>query len=120
MAQTIFIDTRGLPREAMPSGGEMTEVLNRQLAGARNVTATLRFLRNGERFDAVPLDQHQLLYLTDGEASVTLLDTTHVVGKGMGVYLEPSESASIAALDHSTVTVFHLVVRRSEDGKTEE
>jgi hypothetical protein len=113
MPQTIFIDTRALPREAMPSGGEMTEVLNRHLAGAQNVTATLRWLRNGERFEVPSLDDHQLLYFTDGQGMLTLLDTTHVVGKGMGVYLEPSESATIAALEQSSVTLFHLVVRRS-------
>lgn len=114
MAQTIFIDTGALPREPMPSGGEMTEVLNQQLAGAENVTATLRWLRDGERFEAAPLDRHQLLYLTDGEATLTLLDTTHVVGKGMGIYLEPLESATITAPADSSVTVFHLVVRKAE------
>jgi glyoxylate utilization-related uncharacterized protein len=113
MAQTIFIDTRTLPREAMPDGGEMTEVLNQRLAGAQNVTATLRWLQGGDRFEAAALDRHQLLYVTEGDATLTLLGTAHAIGKGMGVYLEPSESATVTAPAGSAVTLFHLVVRRS-------
>jgi hypothetical protein len=110
--QTLFIDTNTLPREKMIGGGQMTEILGERLAGAKNVTGTLRWLASGERFDAVPLDRHQLIYLMEGEAHLTLQGKTHDVAKGMGVYLGPSESASVQAKPGAGAKLFHLVVRQ--------
>jgi len=40
-----FINTNKLPRRAMPGHGEMTEVLNDSLCGAKNVVASLHWLK---------------------------------------------------------------------------
>jgi hypothetical protein len=42
MPQTVFIDTNTLPREQAPGGGTLTEILNARLAGANNVSGSLR------------------------------------------------------------------------------
>ena len=110
MPETLFIDTNALPRQKMPAGGEMTEIVNQALAGAKNVVGTLRWLREGERFDAHAAGQHQLLYLMDGAGSITLEGASHDVSKGMGVYLGPSEGAAIIAAPGAAVKLFHLVV----------
>ena len=112
MPDTLFIDTNTLPRERMPGGGEMTDILNEALAGARNVVGTLRWLKDGERFEVTPLDRHQLLYVMEGAASIMLQDASHDVTTGMGLYLAPSEGASIQATSGTTAKLFHLVVRR--------
>jgi hypothetical protein len=110
MPTTVFIDTNGLPREHAPEGGERTEILNARLAGANDVTGVLRWLQPGETLEVSPLDRHQLVYVMDGQARLTLGQATHDVGKGMGLYLGPSEGATIAA-GPSAVKLFHLVVR---------
>jgi hypothetical protein len=52
MKKTLtFIDSNKLPR-VKTAQGEVTEVLNRQLAGAMNVLGMLRGLSPGEEFDA--------------------------------------------------------------------
>ena len=112
MPETLFIDTTKLPREKMAGGGEMTEILNNALAGAKNVVGTLRWLNSGERFAAAANHRHQLLYLMEGNGSITLEGKTHGVTQGMGLYLGPSESATIAAAPGATVKLFHLVVPR--------
>jgi len=110
MPQTLFIDTTRLPRQRMAGGGEMTEILNGALAGAKNVVGVLRWLEPGERFAAAACDRHQLLYLMEGKGSLTLAGKAHEVAQGMGVYLGPSESATIQAAGGATVKIFHLVV----------
>ena len=112
MAQTLFIDTNALPRERMAGGGEKTDILNDALAGAKNVAGTLRWLNAGETFEAAPIDRHQLLYLMDGNASITLQGASHQVTRGMGVYLGPGESATIHGAPGGTAKLFHLVVRQ--------
>jgi hypothetical protein len=50
----------------------------------------------GEHFDAESLkDTHQLTYLIEGDGAITLKDKDYEVVKGAGIYLEPSEKASI-------------------------
>jgi mannose-6-phosphate isomerase-like protein (cupin superfamily) len=110
MPETLFIDTNKLPRVKTPHG-EFTEILNNQLAGAKNVLGTLRWLQSGETFDAAPSDKHQLLYLMEGSGKIRLEGQEHEVGKGMGVYLGPSETASISAAG-SPLKIFHLEVPR--------
>jgi glyoxylate utilization-related uncharacterized protein len=107
MPQTLFIDTNKLPRVKMPQG-EATEILNQQLAGAKNVLGTLRWLQSGETYKAEPTNKHQLLYLMDGKGSIHLENKDHEVSKGMGVYLGPSETATIQA--SAPLKIFHLVV----------
>ena len=43
-----FIDTNKLPKKALTGQGEVTEVLNEALCGARNVHGSLRWLRSAE------------------------------------------------------------------------
>jgi len=111
MAETIFIDTNRLPREKS-NAGEFAEILNARLAGAKNVLGALRWIEPGKQFRADPADKHQLIYLMEGQGRIRLEGKDYEVGKGAGVYLGPSEGASIEAADGSPVKVFHLVVPR--------
>jgi quercetin dioxygenase-like cupin family protein len=106
-----YIDTNTLPRKSMPGHGEMTEVLNEALCGAKNVVGSLRWLKAGERYEAASADKHQLVYLMDGKGRITLNGKNFDVAKGAGIYLEPSEQASIAATD-GALKLFVLVVPR--------
>ena len=109
MPQTLFIDTNTLPREKSAEG-EFTHVLNEQLAGAKNVVGTLRWLKSGELFRAEAANKHQLLYLMEGKGSIDLENKKHEVEKGMGIYLGPSESALVQAGPGASLKLFHLVV----------
>ena len=109
MPNTIFIDTNTLPR-VKTSQGEVTEILNSALAGARNVLGTLRWLNSGETFKAEAGNKHQLIYLMDGKGGINLENKTHEVTKGMGIYLGPSETATIQAAQGASVKLFHLIV----------
>lgn len=109
MPQTLFIDTNTLPREKSAQG-EFTEILNDRLAGAKNVLGTLRWLKSGETLAANAANRHQLLYVMEGNGSIRLENKTHNVSQGMGVYLGPSEGATIQAAQGATIKLFHLVV----------
>jgi quercetin dioxygenase-like cupin family protein len=109
MANTIFVDTNKLPRLKTPQG-EVTEILNGELVGAKNVLGALRWLRSGEKFQPEVSDQHQLIYLMEGQANIHLDNKDYTVSKGAGVYLGPSETATIQAAAGSSAKLFHLVV----------
>jgi quercetin dioxygenase-like cupin family protein len=102
-----FIDTNKLPR-VKAGQTEMTEVVNRALCDAKNVVATLRWLQTGQQFAAEASDKHQLIYFLEGKGRIHLGDKDYDVVKGAGVYLGPSEGATIQASDASKL--FHLVV----------
>jgi hypothetical protein len=104
-----FIDTNTLPRVKTPHG-EVTEILNQQLVGAKNVLGTLRWLSPGEKFQAAPLEKHQLIYLMEGSGKINLENKDYDVGRGAGVYLGPSETATIQAAAGSPLKLFHLIV----------
>src|SRR5208282_6405745 len=104
-----FIDTNKLPRKSAPGHGEMTEVLNQALCGAKNVVGSLRWLKPGESFQAEAANKHQLVYVMDGKGCITLNGKGYDVAKGAGVYLGPSETATIAAANGS-LKLFVLVV----------
>jgi mannose-6-phosphate isomerase-like protein (cupin superfamily) len=106
---TTFIDTNKLPRVQTPQG-EATEVLNNALVGAKNVLGTLRWLKPGEQFQSDPLDKHQLIYLMEGKGTINLDNKDYDVPKGAGVYLGPSETATIRATTGESLKLFHLVV----------
>jgi mannose-6-phosphate isomerase-like protein (cupin superfamily) len=109
MANT-YIDTNTLPHTKTP-GGEYVEVLNNALCGAKNVVGTLRWLKAGEKYDAASdARTNQLIYLMEGEATITLNAKSHDVAKGNGIYLGPSESASIAQRGTAPLKLFQLVV----------
>ena len=104
-----FINTNTLPRKAVPGAGEVTEVLNQTLCGAKNGLCSLRWLKPGEKFKAEALDKHQLIYLLDGRGRIKLNDKLYDVTRGAGVYLGPLETAAIEA-DSGTLKLFHLIV----------
>jgi glyoxylate utilization-related uncharacterized protein len=106
-----FIDTNQIPRKRTPQG-EVAEVLNRDLCGAKNVLGMLRWLKSGEKFRAEATDRHQLLYLMEGNGSIHLDNKDYAVSKGAGVFLGPSETATIQAGEGASVKLFHLVVPR--------
>lgn len=114
---TTYIDTNKIPRVKLPAGlGQAAEILNRDLAGAENVVGTLRWLGNAEHFDAEPkADTHQLVYLMEGAGVITLGEKDYPVTKGAGVYLGPSETASIRPQENATLKLFHLVVPAKKD-----
>ena len=110
MANT-YIDTNTLPHTKVPGSGEFVEVLNNALCGAKNVVGTLRWLRTGEKLDAAcDAKTNQLVYLMDGEGTITLNGKDHQVGKGHGIYLGPTESARIAQRGSAPLKLFQLVV----------
>jgi mannose-6-phosphate isomerase-like protein (cupin superfamily) len=106
-----FIDTNKLPR-VQTRQGEATEILNQRLAGAKNVLGTLRWLSPGEKFQADPIEKHQLIYLMEGSGQIRLDNKDYDVSRGAGVYLGPSETATIQAGGGSPLKLFHLVVPR--------
>ena len=108
---TTFINTNELPRIKGPQG-EVTEILNGPLVGAKNVLGALRWLGAGETFTAEALDKHQLIYLMEGNGTIRLDNKDYEVTRGAGVYLGPAESASLTAGDGASMKLFHLVVPR--------
>jgi quercetin dioxygenase-like cupin family protein len=105
---TTFINTNQLPRVKTPHG-EFTEILNSQLVGAKNVLGTLRWVPSGETYVPESVEKHQLIYLMEGQGTISLDNKEHRVTKGAGVYLGPSETAAIRA-DDTELKLFHLVV----------
>ncbi len=113
---TTRIDTNALPRSSLDGQGEFAEILNKELCNAENVVGTLRWLDAGQRFDAEPLDAtHQLVYLMEGAGTITLEGESYDVAKGAGIYLGPSETATIAHRGEGALKLFHLVVPIREE-----
>jgi mannose-6-phosphate isomerase-like protein (cupin superfamily) len=109
---TSYIRTGDCPRVKVPGNqGEVSEILNHELCGAKNVRAMLRWLGPGQQLDAQAReDTHQLVYLMEGEGVVTLNSKQYPVAKGAGFYLGPSESASIRQEGNVPLKLFHLMV----------
>jgi mannose-6-phosphate isomerase-like protein (cupin superfamily) len=109
---TTFIKTGDCARVKAPGNqGEVSEILNNALCGAKNVVATLRWLSPGQRFDAeAHKDTHQLVYLMEGEGVISLNNKEYPVAKGAGIYLGPSEVASIRQKGNVLLKLLHLVV----------
>jgi quercetin dioxygenase-like cupin family protein len=105
-----FIDTNRLPKQASSGHGEVVEVLNSVLCGAKNVHGSVRSLKSGETFEPEEIAKHQLIYLMDGKGRIRLDNRDYDVEKGAGVYLGPAETASIRAEDGASLKLFHLIV----------
>ena len=105
-----FIDTNKLARRSTAGEGDVTEVLNEALCGARNVRGSLRWLKPMETFKPEMTNKHQLIYLMQGKGHIRLNDRNYDVGKGAGIYLGPSETATIKASSGASVKLFHLIV----------
>jgi AraC-like ligand binding domain len=110
MMPLTFIDTDKLPKQASTGQGQVTEVLNEALCGARNVQGSLRWLQSAETFSPDAADKHQLVYLMEGKGRIRLNDSDYDVEKGAGIYLGPSETATIRAANGATLKLFHLVI----------
>jgi quercetin dioxygenase-like cupin family protein len=105
-----FIETAKLPRQPSVGQGEVTDILSEALCGAKNGRGMLRWLKPGERFAPDLCDRHQLVYLMEGKGTIKLDGKTYDVAKGAGVYLGPTETATIAADQGAELKLFHLVV----------
>lgn len=111
-----FIETNKIPHAKVPGSGEFAEILNEQLCGAENVVGSLHWLHHGDKWDVrSDRNTHQLVYLMEGEATITLNSRDHSVAKGSGVYLGPSESAVIKQAGAGPLKLFHLAVPRLQD-----
>jgi len=112
---TTFIRTGERPRVRVPGAGEAADVLNDAICGAKNVRATLRWLKGNDRLATEPrAATHQLVYVMDGRGVITLNGKDYPVGKGAGVYCGPGESAGVRP-DGGEVKLFHLVVPEVPD-----
>ncbi len=105
-----FIDTNKLPKTSANGAGEVTEVLNQALCGAKNVLGSLRWLNGADVYKADAAGKHQLIYVMDGKGSITLNGKDYAVEKGGGVYLGPAESATFQAAKGAKMKLFELVV----------
>ena len=105
-----FIETNKLPKKASTGQGEVTEVLNEALCKARNVRGSLRWLKSAETFKPDAADKHQLIYLMEGKGSIRLNNKDYDVEKGAGIYLGPTETATIQAANGASLKLFHLIV----------
>jgi hypothetical protein len=113
---TTFIETGKCARRAVPGAGEVAEIVNRALCGAENEVVMLRWLKGGNRLNADALkDTHQLIYLMEGKGVITLAGKDYDVARGAGIYLGPSEAASVRPADGASLKLLHLVVPRVED-----
>jgi glyoxylate utilization-related uncharacterized protein len=105
-----YIDANALPRTHAAGAGDVSEILNDALAGAKNVVAKLHWLGAGDRLDAGEPRFHHLVYVMEGEATINLGGSDHRVAKGAGVYLGPSETARLSHAGSSPLKLFHLIV----------
>jgi glyoxylate utilization-related uncharacterized protein len=106
-----FIDTNKISHSKISGAGEYAEILNDKLCGAKNVVGSLRWLHPGEKLEVrSDANTHQLVYLMEGEATITLDSKDHGVKKGAGVYVGPSESVAIQQAGTAPLKLFHLVV----------
>lgn len=106
-----FIDTNKVAHTKTTGSGEFAEILNGKLCGAQNVVGSLRWLNSGEKLDVrSDGNTHQLVYLMQGEGTITLNSKEHAVRKGAGVYVGPSESVVIKQTGNAPLKLFHLVV----------
>ena len=106
-----FIDTNKISHAKLPGSGEFAEILNSKLCGAKNVVGSLCWLHPGEKLDVrSDMNTHQLVYLMEGEGTITLDSKDHNVRKGSGVYVGPSDCVTIKQVGSIPLKLFHLVV----------
>ena len=111
---TTFIKTGDCPKTKLPGAGEVAEILNEKLCGAKNVLGKLRWLGAGDKLQAAAKkNEHQLIYLMEGQGVITLNAKDYAVGKGAGIYLGPDEQASVRHAGSAPLKLFHLVVPKA-------
>ncbi len=111
MSVTI-IDTTQCARSALGNGhGDFADIIGEDLCGAEDVTGVLRWIDEGQRFDAESLaDTHQLIYMIEGDGVIELEGEKYPVKQGAGVYLGPTETASVSHDGGVPLKLLHLVV----------
>jgi quercetin dioxygenase-like cupin family protein len=108
---TTFIRTGDCAKRKIAGIGEVAEIMNQQLCGAKNGLGMLRWLAKGDKLDArSKQNEHQLVYLMEGQAVIALNGKDYEVGKGAGIYLGPNEQASVRHAGGAPLKLFHLVV----------
>ncbi|EME68153.1 hypothetical protein H261_19898 [Paramagnetospirillum caucaseum] len=109
---TTFIDTNKIAPVALGGNlGRHAEILNDALCGAKSVVGSLRWLDSGQSLAAASdATTHQVVYLMEGKGVIRLDGKDYEVGSGAGIYLGPSEAASISQKGDSPLKLFHLVV----------
>lgn len=108
---TTFIKTADCAKRKIAGAGEVAEIMNERLCGARNGIGMLRWLARGDKLDArSKANEHQLVYLMEGRAVIALNGKDYDVGKGAGIYLGPNEQASVRHAGSAPLKLFHLVV----------
>jgi mannose-6-phosphate isomerase-like protein (cupin superfamily) len=106
-----FIDTNKIAHSKVPGSGEFAEILNGQLCGAKNVVGSLHWLNSGEKLEVRSgSNMHHLVYLMDGEGTITMDSKDHGVKKGAGVYVGPSETVTIKQAGAAPLKLFCLAV----------
>ena len=95
----------------------MAEILNNALCGARSVHGALRWLSPGDCLEAATARDHQLLYLMEGDATITLKGADYPVQRGAGLYLAPGESARIRQSGSAALKLLHLTVPIATSGR---
>lgn len=112
---TTFIKTGDCARVSVPGAGQVAEVINQALCGAKNVVAKLRWLGADDLLQAQGQPAtHQLLYFMEGSGVITLNGKDYSVGKGAGVYCGPNEGVAIRP-EGGSAKLFHLVVPEVAD-----
>ena len=93
-----FIDTNKLPKQAIdrPRRGHRSAERG-AVRRAITCVGSLRWLKRPRRFKPDAANKHQLIYLMEGKGRIRLNDKDYNVEKGAGIYLGPSESATIQA-----------------------
>jgi len=108
---TTFIRTGDCAKRKTAGAGEVAEIMNDKLCGAKNGLAMLRWLGKGDKLDAqAKQKEHQLVYLMEGKAVIALNGKDYEIGKGAGIYLGPGEAASVRPTGGGSLKLFHLVV----------
>ena len=108
---TTFIRTGDCAKRRIAGAGEVAEVMNEKLCGAKNGLGMLRWLAKGDQLDArSKSNEHQLVYLMEGQAVIALNGKDYEIGKGAGIYLGPGEAATLRPTGAATLKLFHLVV----------
>jgi mannose-6-phosphate isomerase-like protein (cupin superfamily) len=106
-----FIDTNKIAHSKVPGSGEAAEILNDKLCGAKNVVGSLHWLNSGEKLDVrSDANTHHLVYLMQGEGTITMDSKDHDVKTGAGVYVGPSESVTIKHGGAVPLKLFRMVV----------
>ncbi|MGM0432553.1 MAG: AraC family ligand binding domain-containing protein [Spirochaetota bacterium] len=108
----IYIDTKACEKIALGKAqGVVAEIMNKELCGAETGIASLRWLGTEERFQTPEnFPGIQLLYIIEGEASVSLAGNHYDLEKGSGVYLEQNETVSVQNLQQEVLNILHIEV----------